>query len=73
MACPQCLEDDLAMWVDVVIQCPIGQTSLSKSAIRKKEIKIILANWDKARYICQNCNYRLWPNEVRKLNNESGN
>ncbi len=61
MTCPQCLEDTFIKMVDIVIECPSDTSKIDKAEMRKKEVKIIAANWSKVRYYCRNCGYRIWP------------
>lgn len=57
MRCPKCLKETLNKFVDVTFCVSVGTANLSKSAIRKSEVKLVCANWDGARYYCANCGW----------------
>tara|TARA_Y100000031_G_scaffold48991_1_gene56191 strand:+ start:1205 stop:1393 length:189 start_codon:yes stop_codon:yes gene_type:complete len=58
MNCPHCGKE-MELRVEVTIKLPARYTNLlSKKAIREKECQLVAANWEKARVICYDCNYR---------------
>ncbi len=56
-ACPQCLENTMETFVDITVCVPFGWSNLSKSGIRKKEVKIVSADWSRARFYCKSCGW----------------
>lgn len=57
MACPQCLNNTARKFVDVTFDVPEGTRNLSKAAIRKSEVRMVLVDWEKARYYCYECGW----------------
>lgn len=57
MRCPTCLAPEMRMLISITADCPGGQKSLDKAAIRKKEVQIIAVDWPSARYYCSECHY----------------
>lgn len=54
--CPDC-GSPLRQLIHLVIDCPTGQRSLDKKAIRSKDIEITAALWDQATIYCTKCSY----------------
>jgi len=69
MKCPKC-GNSLEMMVDVTIIIPSEMESqLSKTNLRRKEVKIYAANWSGASYFCTN-KYCKW-NKINPLKEKS--
>jgi hypothetical protein len=64
MACPQCLENSLEKFVDVVLCVPGDMAAISKTNIRSKDVKIVSVNWDKTRWYCSNCGWHMREDSV---------
>lgn len=53
MMCIQC-GSEMIMQVQLYISCPSDLfLKIRKADLRKKDVQIIGANWDKARFICK--------------------
>jgi hypothetical protein len=61
MKCPKC-NGDVEIMVNVIMLIP-GEMEgrLSKTNLRKKEVKLYAANWEQASYFCKNdkCRWRM--------------
>ena len=55
-SCPDC-GAPLRQLVHLVVDCPTGQRSLDKTAIRSKDVQITAALWDMATIYCTSCAY----------------
>jgi len=58
MKCPKC-KGDVEMMVNVTLFIPAEMESLlSKTNLRKKEVKLYAADWDRAKYFCKDCRWQ---------------
>ena len=54
MKCPRC-GSDVEMMVNLTILCPAEmEGEFSKKNLRKKEVKLYAANWERASFFCKN-------------------
>lgn len=60
MKCPKCKRGHLVQHVEVFIECPFETTDLSKRGIKRKDVKIIGANWPLARIFCERCGHMMF-------------
>ena len=69
MKCPKC-NSDVEIMVDVTMLIPAEMESqLSKTNLRKKEVKIYAANWGRANYFCKNnkCGWNMRLSDIDRL------
>lgn len=63
MKCPKC-NGDLEMMVDVTMLIPAElESKLSKTSLRRADVKIYAANWGRASYFCktEGCRWQMTP------------
>lgn len=66
MKCPRCDSENMSFMVDIIVHAPIKYLhELSKTNLRKKDVEIIGADWDKATYVCLEC---YWDNNLDREN-----
>lgn len=71
--CERCGEDT-RMYVKVLVSAPSDNyCALSKSAMKKKEVRLEAADWEYATFICMECGKTHYLNEhpVRTLSKEN--
>ena len=63
MKCPKC-NGDVEMMVNVTMLIPAElESRLSKTSLRRKDVKLYAANWDRASYFCRDekCRWQMTP------------
>ena len=68
MKCPDC-DGKVEMIVNVTMLIPAElEGQLSKANLRRKDVKLYGASWDKAAYFCKNnkCRWRFKPIIIRR-------
>ncbi len=59
MKCPKC-NNEMKMSVQITIHAPASfENNISKTTLRKKDIAIVAANWEKAKFWCSECLLRI--------------
>ena len=53
--CDRCGKADLLQVVNVQVQAPFGWRNLSKTGIRRREVKILGADWGRVFFYCPAC------------------
>lgn len=70
--CPHCGQEITAT-VDVTLVIPgkmLGQ--ITKANIRKKEVRLLTANWSSVQLYCFHCGWANWKKEKEEANASSG-